>query len=185
MRICTFQQNFSNALLCNVLEVMMKPNFESPAHTASDLVERDITLFVTQVGYVWEQWLLKSSREEYRKIGENMIITKSKAQYYEMTKNEMLNQGTHAKMASVQWVLASVGGRLLTEYDEYLGKYKLNYGRGYYKGGKLSGMIPAAGHLTNKKWHLNEVDIHHSHCCHYIYILGLFCVQGQGMLAIC
>ena len=163
----------------------MKPNFEPLVHTARDLVERDITLYLTPGSQIWRQLLSQSDIPEYNKIAETLIFTKSYDQFDEMTKNEMLNQGTHAKMASVQWVLASVGGRLLTEYDEYLGKYKLNYGRGYYKGEKLSGMIPAAGHLTNKKWHLNEVDIHHSHCCHYIYILGLLCVQGQGMLAIC
>ena len=148
----------------------MKPNFEPLVHTARDLVERDITLYLTPGSQIWRQLLSQSDIPEYNKIAETLIFTKSYDQFDEMTKNEMLNQGTHAKMASVQWVLASVGGRLLTEYDEYLGKYKLNYGRGYYKGEKLSGMIPAAGHLTNKKWHLNEVDIHHSHCCHYIYI---------------
>ena len=135
----------------------MKPNFESPVHTAGDLVEGNITLFMASKTDIWKQWLSQHYIPEYRKIAETMIISKSQSVFDEMTKNEMLSQGTHAKMASVQWVLASVGGRLLTEYDEYLGKYKLNYGRGYYKGGKLSGMIPGAGHLTNKKWHLNEV----------------------------
>ena len=133
----------------------MKPNFESPAHTASDLVERDITLFVTQVGYVWEQWLLKSSREEYRKIGENMIITKSKAQYNEMTKNEMLNQGTHAQMRSY---LNDYELELGTEFNNYHENYKYNRGRGYYRGEMLSGIFPGGGYLTNKKWHLNEVE---------------------------
>ena len=146
----------------------MKPNFESPAHTASDLVERDITLYVTQVGYVWEQWLLKSSREEYRKIGENMIITKSYEQYYSMTKNEMLSRGTHALMQpylvplELTWATEVDDDQgvtiVSTEYVTQKGEYKYNHGRGYYRGEKVVGKIPGGGYLTNKKWHLNEVQ---------------------------
>ena len=85
----SLSQNFSQALLCNVLAEMMKPNFESPIHTARDLVERDITLYLYPgSGQIYRQLLLQHHIPEYRKIGENMIITKTWDQYFSLTKNE-------------------------------------------------------------------------------------------------
>ena len=138
----------------------MKPNFESEVHTARDLVERNITLYYSPNGQMWKQWFLQSDILEYRKIGENMIITKNYDQYDEMTKNEMLSQGTHARVGGFMRLDELDWG---TEYDHDQGKYKYNFGRGYYRGGKVDGLIPGGGHLTNKKWHLNEVDIQNSH----------------------
>ena len=134
----------------------MKPNFESPVHTARDLVERDITLYHIPGAQVWRQMLSQSDIPEYRKIAETMIITKSWEQVFKMTKNELLSQGTHALMVSY---LSSSTLAWATEYDHDKGKYKRNSGRGYYRGERLSlpGVIPEAGYLTNKKWHLNEV----------------------------
>ena len=133
----------------------MKPNFESPVRNAKDLVERNITLYDGPNGHMWKQLLSQSDILEYRKIAETMIITKSRDHFEEMTKNEMLSQGTHAQMRSYIYPDQLAWG---TEYDHGKEKYKYNRGRGYYKGEKLSGIIPTGGYLTNKKWHLNEVD---------------------------
>ena len=78
----------------------MKPNFESPVHTAKDLVERDITLYMWPTAQLWKQMLSQSDIPEYRKIAESMIISESVGQYNAMTKNEMLSRGTHAMMTS-------------------------------------------------------------------------------------
>ena len=132
----------------------MKPNFESPVHTARDLVERDITLFHGPGTQMWRQMLSKSEIPEYRMIADSMIITKSYEMYNEMTRNEVLSQGTHAQLRSymepneLAWT---------TEYDHYQENYKYNRGRGYYRGEMLDGKIPGGGYITNKKWHLNEV----------------------------
>ena len=75
----------------------MKPNFELPAHTASDLVERNITIYVMPNADIWRQMLSQSDIPEYRKIAESMIITKSFGQYIEMTKNELLREGFKKK----------------------------------------------------------------------------------------
>ncbi len=83
-----------------------------------------------------------------------LIITKSGEQYKAMTKNEILSQGTHATMRSYMEPYELDWGR---EYDQ--GRFKYNSGRGYYRGERvvLQGVIPEAGYLTHKKWHLNEV----------------------------
>ena len=134
----------------------MKPNFESPVHTAGDLVEGNITLFMASKTDIWKQWLSQHYIPEYRKIAETMIISKSQSVFDEMTKNEMLSQGTHAILVSYIAPHALAWG---TEYDYDQGRYIYNSGRGYYRGERLmlAGVIPEAGYLTNKKWHLNEV----------------------------
>ena len=145
----------------------MKPNFEPHVHTARDLVERDITLYMVPYSQGWRQMLSHSDNPEYRKIAESMIITKSWTQYNAMTKNEMLSRGTHAMLVSyldpyeLAWATEVDDDQgvtiVSTEYMTQKGEYKYNYGRGYYKGELLEGDNPNTGYLTNKKWHLNEV----------------------------
>ena len=135
----------------------MKPNFESPVHTARDILERDITVYMGISDHIWKQWLSQSDIPEYRKIAESTMILKTSKNgdiHRAMTRNELLSQGTHAQLRSymepneLAWT---------TEYDHYQENYKYNRGRGYYRGEMLDGKIPGGGYLTNKKWHLNEV----------------------------
>ena len=132
----------------------MNPNFESPVHTARDMLERNITLYDEPGSKIWQQFLIDTGIPEYMKLAETMVITESYAQYDKMTQNEMLNQGTHAMMAA--YLMPREKG-WATEYDHDQGVFKYNSGRGYYKGERLSSMNPLAGYLTHKKWHLNEV----------------------------
>ena len=135
----------------------MRPNFEPFVHTARDLLERNITLYMLFTGQIWKQMLSQSDIPEYRKIAETMIFAESWEQYDEMTKNEFLSQGTHAQMMAYLWPSMSYWG---TEYDHDQGRYKYNSGRGYYRGERveLAGVTPMVGFLTHKKWHLNEVE---------------------------
>ena len=145
----------------------MKPNFEPLIHTARDLVERDITLYMGPGRQIWRQMLSQSDNPEYRKIAESMIITKSYGQYKAMTKNEMLSRGTHAMMVSyllpeeLAWATKVDDDQgvtiVSTEYMTQKGEYKYNHGRGYYRGEKVVLDSKIGGFLTNKKWHLNEV----------------------------
>ena len=64
----------------------MKPNFEPFVHTARDLVERDITLYMWPTAMIWRQMLSQSDIPEYRKIAESMIITNSYDHFNELTK---------------------------------------------------------------------------------------------------
>ena len=134
----------------------MKPNFESPVHTAKDLVERNIIVYDHPGTQIWKQLLSQSDIPEYRKIAESMIITNSYDHFNELTKNGLLSQGTHAQM------VASMDPRELawgTEYDDDQGRYVYNSGRGYYRGEMLVGEMgyPVAGYLTHKNWHFNQV----------------------------
>ena len=99
----------------------MKPNFESPAHTAKDLVERNITLYVSPMSAFWKQWLSQHDIPEYRKLAESMIIPESYEQAAEFTKNKLLGQGTHAGMGLPSPAQNEQAWAI--EYDEDQGKY--------------------------------------------------------------
>ena len=145
----------------------MKPNFEPFVHTARDLVERGIILYMWPGSQIWRQMLSQSDNPEHRKIAESMIITESYDQYNAMIKNEMLSQGTHAMMLSylypyeLAWATEVDDDQgvtiVSTEYMTQKGEYKYNHGRGYYRGEMVVGKIPGGGYLTHKQWHLNEV----------------------------
>ena len=132
----------------------MKPNFEPHVHTARDLVERDITLYMWPTAQLWKQTLSQSDIPEYRKIAESMIITNSYDHFNELSKNGLLSQGTHAQMMSFMEPFELAWG---TEFDHDQGKYKYNSGRGFYRGEMVIMSIPQGGYLTHKMWHLNEV----------------------------
>ena len=53
---------------------MLKPNFEDPLDTAQQLVDNNITLYVTPGGHIWKQFLAKSSLPEYNILAKNMHI---------------------------------------------------------------------------------------------------------------
>ena len=136
----------------------MKPHFESPVHTASDLVERNITLYMSSGSQLMRQLLTQSDIPEYRKIAETIFFSNNINQFDIITRNELLSRGTHAQLKSAMSPLGELG--MATEYDHDQGKYKYNSGRGYHRGERvvLAGLIPSGGYLSNKKWHLNEVQ---------------------------
>ena len=152
----------------------MKPNFEPHVHTARDLVERDVTLYMGPGDQIWRQMLSQSDNQDHRKIAESMIITKSFDQFDAMIKNEMLSRGTHAMISSylapneLAWAKEVDDDKgvtiVSTEYVIQKGEYKYNHGRGYYRGERLVGVNPMTGFLTNKKWHLNEVIVNNINC---------------------
>ena len=134
----------------------MKPKFESPIHTAGDLVERNITLYTVPGNQLWRQLLSQSDFPEYRKIAETTVIPKDWPEWDEITQQELLGQGTHALIASyLEPEMLSWG----TDFDQDQGRYNYNFGRGYYRGERVmtAAVVPETGYLSNKKWHLNEV----------------------------
>ena len=133
-------------MLCDVLEVMMKPNFESPAHTLRQILDRNITLYVEPGSYAYKVEFSRSDIPELREIAETMIITKSWYEYDDLTKHGLLSSGTHVRMSAMLWTFEYPWGR------EY------NNGRGFYRGEERrgDGFYPFGGYLTSKNWHLNE-----------------------------
>ena len=142
-----FHQHFRQALLCNVLEVMMKPNFEPPAHTLRQILDRNITLYMWPSAYAWKVDFARSDFPELREIAETMIIAKSWEEYDNLTKHGLLSNGTHTGLLPYwyQWELE--WGR------EY------NHDRGFYRGEQMKNDYPYNGFFTNKTWFLNEESI--------------------------
>ena len=126
----------SHILLCNILTVILRPNFEEPLDTAKQLVEQNITLYDYYEGS--KQFLLESSIHEYNILGENMIITDDWDHFKNMTKHDVIGAGTHAQMVGLLW------------------PSELALGRWHRSKDRVTGDNPYAGYLTSKKWHLNE-----------------------------
>ena len=139
-----FHQHFRLALVCNILEVMMKPNFEPPAHTLRQILDRNLTLYMFPGTYGMKVSFARSDFPEFREIAETMIITKSYEEYDNLTKHGLLSSGTHTMVYAFLYDFEYPWGR------EY------NHGRGYYRGELMQGDYPYNGHLTSKNWHLNE-----------------------------
>ena len=127
----------------------MEPKFEDPLDTAKQLVEKNITLYRGPGSEIWKQFLLESSIPEYKILGENFINADDWNHDFYMTEHDVIGAGTHAMMTAYldQWELA-------------FGENKeINSGRGWYRSKeKVAGKYPYGGYLTNKKWHLNEVN---------------------------
>ena len=128
----------SHILLCNILTVILRPNFEEPLDTAKQLVEQNITLYIGPGGEGSKQFLLESSIPEYNILGENMIITDDWDHFKNMTKHDVIGAGTHAQMVGLLW-----------SSERALGRWHRSHER-------VTGDNPYAGYLTSKKWHLNE-----------------------------
>ena len=127
----------------------MRPNFEEPLDTAKQLVEKNITLYNVPGTEIWKQFLLESSITDYNILGKSYIVADDFDHFYYMSEHDVIGAGTHAMMSSY------LGPSLLK-----MGENKeINSGRGWYRSKeKVAGMYPYAGFLTNKKWHLNEVN---------------------------
>ena len=100
--------------------------------------------------YIWKEFLLESPIPEYTLLGDNIIIADNMHHFYNITKYDVIGAGTHAFM-----------GPMLSPVMLDLGKkYHPEEGRGWYRSPEtVSGVNPYGGYLTNKKWHLNEVNI--------------------------
>ena len=131
----------------------MEPQFEEPLDTAKQLVEKNITLYGIPGSQIWKQFLVESSKDEYKILGENFLIPdwdKDWDNFYNIAKYDVIGAGTHAYMASrISLIKVNIG-----ENKE------INSGRGWYRSKeRVEGHYPYAGYLTNKKWHLNKVII--------------------------
>ena len=118
---------------------MLRPNFEDPLDTAQDLVDNNITLYVTPGSEIWKQFLAKSPNPAYNELAETMIIPKDWYEFWDYPEHYVIGEGTHAYMAP------------------YLIPMKLELGRWWRSQERVSGKMPFGGNLSNKKWYLNEV----------------------------
>ena len=126
-------------LLCNLLTTILRPNFEEPLDTAKQLVEKNITIYMTPGTQIWKQFLLKSSIPEYNILGETFLIPDDWDHFDIISEHYVIGNGTHAYMTGSLY------------------PYFLAMGRWHRSKEKLAGDHPYGGYLTNKKWHMNEV----------------------------
>ena len=134
-------------MLCNLLTTILVPNFEEPLDTGKQLVEKNITLFFWPGAEGYIQFLMESPVPEYRILGEHAIIADDWDHYDNITAHGIMEAGTHAQLSYyMDWIGMEIG-------EEYHPD-----GRGWHRSTQtVPGIPPYAGHLTNKKWHLNEV----------------------------
>ena len=120
----------------------MKPNFEPKIDTAEQLVENDITVFMFPGAYNMKELFLTSPILSYNKLGEKMYITQDwdECDYY--TQQKIINEGTHATVASFMY------------------PYELEMGNYYKSKDTVIGDQGIAGYMSNKKWNLTEVCIY-------------------------
>ena len=128
-------------MLCNLLSTILRPNFEEPLDTAKQLVEKNIILYDLPGEEIWKQFLLDSSNPIYNKLGETMIMADDWDHYYSLIEHDVIGAGTHAYMIG------------------YLQPWEKALGRWHRSEEKLEGDSPYVGYLTDKKWHLNEVNV--------------------------
>ena len=131
--------------MCNILNTILSRNFEEPLETFQQLVDNNITLFNEPRGKIWKQTLEQSSFPEYNKLAETFKTHSDWREYDHDIDVHLLTDGTHALLKSFS--------------DGYLRSSSKM--RGWYTRSKekLRGHNPFGGYLSNKKWHLNEVNI--------------------------
>ena len=146
----------SHILLCNVLTIILRPNFEEPLDTSKQLVEEEITLYMWPGTDGWREWMLESNNSEYKILAKTLIYADDWDHFDNMSMDDVLVKGTHA---------------LLTGY---LTQFELDMGRWYRSKEKFED-DPYFVYLSNKKWHLNEVTT-----LHYIILQkSYFYLQGN------
>ena len=126
-------------LLSNYLTVLLKPSYEEPVETASDLIKRDITPFYHQGGFeMMRTFLAASSDPDEQEISRRLVSAKDSDEYWDMFQ-KVLSTGLFAHINYVPF----------DNPEEY--KY-------WYRSSKpIGGFNPYSGHLANKKWPLKKV----------------------------
>ena len=121
---------------------------------------------------MWKQFLLESPILENRLLGETMIVPDNEdssdsfydpaSHFKNLTNHGVFGAGTHAQLTG------------------YLAPWQLrDYGPWYRSKETLAGKNPFSGYLTNKKWHLNEVNVNKIFVHGFILIL-IMTFQGMA-----
>ena len=128
-------------LLSNYLTVLLRPSYEEPVDTVSDLIKRDITPFLSPGSEIFQQFFATSSNPNYQEISRRLVIAKDWDDYEDMVR-KVTSTGLYADIAPVP------DGWYITE-EEY--KY-------WYRSSEtIGGFNQYTGHLANKKWPLKKV----------------------------
>ena len=119
---------------------MLRPNFEEPLDSAQQLVENNINIAVNRGGHIFKHILSQSSLHDYNKLAKTMYVPTTWEEETDVITYKILGNGTHAFLGS------------------YMIEYYLKMAKWHRSQEKLKGIHPFAGYISNKKWHLNEVE---------------------------
>ena len=127
-------------LLSNYLTVLLRPSYEEPVDTATDLIKRDITPFYEPGGEIFRQFFAASSDPNYQEISRRLVIAKDYDEYEDMV-SKITSTGLFAEIGTVPWYLNSI--------EEWKERYRSSE--------TIGGNNQYTGHLANKKWPLKKV----------------------------
>ena len=127
-------------LLSNYLTVLLRPHYEGPVDTASDLIKRDITPIIHPGAEIFREFFAASFDPIYQEISQRLVFTKDWDEYEEMVR-KVTPTGLFAEIDTVPWVFNST-----EEWKDW-----------YRSSESVGGFNPYVGHLANKKWPLKKV----------------------------
>ena len=128
-------------LLSNYLTVLLKPSYEVPVETATDLIKRDIIPFLYPGSEIFLQIFADSSDPDYQEISRRIVVAKDWNEYEDMV-HKVISTGNFAQIGPVPapWFVPEE-----------------NYKHWYRSSETVRGFNPHGGHLSNKKWPLKKV----------------------------
>ena len=128
-------------LLSNYLTVLLRPSYEEPVETASDLIKRDITPFYVPGGEMYRQFFAASPDPIYQEISRRLVIAKDWDEYEDMVR-KVTSTGMFADLGTIPatWLVSE------EEFKDW-----------YRSSERMEGTNQFAGHLVNKKWPLKKV----------------------------
>ena len=130
-------------LLCNYLTVLLRPSYGEPVETAKDLINRNITPFLTPVAEIYIQMFAASPDPIYQEISRRFVITKDWDEYEDMV-HKVLSTGVYAEIGKLPWIF------IWENIEEEL--------KDWYRSTEIiGGTNPYSIHLSNKKWPLKKV----------------------------
>ena len=149
---------FRHIILCNILTVTLRPNFETPVDTINDVVEQNLTLLVKPSVEFTARRILTMLEAE------NIHVSKDGDEYFLDAKHKILGNGTHVIIdgtlspLKIMYLDARFGevkyffkcGCIHVESEK-------GFGTWYRSKEKVDIHYPFAGPITTKNWYGNEV----------------------------
>ena len=126
-------------LLCNYLEVLLRPFYEEPVETAADIIKRDITPFTQPNSEIMRQFFAASNDTNYQEISRRLVVPKTIWPDFSKMLFKVMQEGSHSYI-----------GNLPPLYEAY-------YKYWYRSSETIGGFNPYKVHLLNKKWPLKKV----------------------------
>ena len=128
-------------LLSNYLTVLLRPRYEEPVETASDLIKRNITPVYVPMGKIIVKIFAGSPDPNYKEISRRIVVAKDLEEYEDLV-SKVTSTGKFAVLGDVPD--PSVPAE---EYNNW-----------YRSTEAVVGLYPPYNfHLTNKKWPLKKV----------------------------